>query len=379
MKVKKIGIISELNLNNVNYGNRLQAFALNKYLNSMGKYKVESVLLKKHDEKIFTKKIITTRLKIWLLSIKQKIFTNKLEKYFASRLENCNNFTKNNTILSSKEYTRKMLEESDYDIFIVGSDVVWAQKNNSVNRIRFLDIKKRNVKKISYAASFGQDWIPEENKKVIKEKLNSFDAISVREKSSIELLENIGIKHIVHTCDPTLLIDKTEWKKLSKKPQDFQLCDKYIFVYLLGKDKNQRDEIKRIAKQENLKIVNIPHANGIISDVDYDFSDVNIDDCSPENWIWLIENCEYFFTDSFHGSIFATIFEKKFLILTREGKQNINNRMIDYMDTIDSKDKFVNIKNITDIKNIKWDYSIIKIKIENLKKESKKFLTNTLN
>ena len=44
--MKKIAIISELNLLNINYGNRLQAFALNKYLTDYYKdYETVSLIL----------------------------------------------------------------------------------------------------------------------------------------------------------------------------------------------------------------------------------------------------------------------------------------------------------------------------------------------
>ncbi len=46
--MKKIAIITELSLNSTNYGNNIQAYALNKYLRTYYKdYLVETILLKK--------------------------------------------------------------------------------------------------------------------------------------------------------------------------------------------------------------------------------------------------------------------------------------------------------------------------------------------
>ena len=51
--MKKVGIISELNMDNVNYGNKLQAFALNNYLNNTFKCEAEAIII---DNKLDAKK-----------------------------------------------------------------------------------------------------------------------------------------------------------------------------------------------------------------------------------------------------------------------------------------------------------------------------------
>lgn len=376
---KKIGIISELNLNNCNYGNRLQSYALNYYINKTydRKYRAESILLKYYDEKIVTKKHVLGIIRKVLSKAKTHLVRTKPDEYFLNRLENCNKFTITNLILSQEEYTKKKLSKSEYSKYIVGSDVVWAQFNNGINSIRFLDFGINKAKRISYAASFGRDWIPEENKKIIRDKLSKFSYISVREKSSIKLLNEIGVDNVEHVCDPTLLLEKDEWNKLAKKVEG--ITQKFIFVYLLGKDVKQRENIKALAKEKKLKIVNIPHANGVIDSVDDNFGDIKVHDCSPENWIWLIENSEYFITDSFHGAVFGSIFEKKFIVIRRNEKADINNRMIDYLNTIDAEELFVELNDKKNINDLNWNYNKINSNIEAIKKISKNFLDKALN
>lgn len=372
--MKKIGIISELNMHNVNYGNRLQAYALNKYLNENYKnIKTESLYFSIYDKKKFSKKFISQTVKRELLKLKNKVRKNKVSKRFVNRLNACNDFTLNSTKLSDECLDWKKLKKVDYDLMIVGSDVVWAQNKGGINRIRFLNFKtQKKFKKISYAASFGRDYIPEENKKILKECLSEFDGISVREKSSIKLLQDIGIEKTIHVCDPTLLLEKEEWKKIGKEVNVNN--DKFIFVYLLGKNKEQREKIVELAKKEKLKIVTVPDADGNESDIDQWFGDYLINDCSPENWIWLINNAEFVITDSFHGAIFATIFHKKFVILKREYGVNINNRMIDYLDTIKEDDKFIHSSELKNISNFKWDYVKIQKEIDEFRKKSIEYI-----
>lgn len=374
--MKKIGIISELNLENTNYGNRLQAYALNKYLNENFKeFVTESLYFKIYDKKKYTNKYLKQALKSFFNCIR-KVIKHK-DMVGNVRLLRCNNFTKKYTKVVEKPLDWKSIKKLQYDIMIVGSDVVWAQRNGGVNQIRFLNFKiKNDFKKISYAASFGKDYIPKENEKLVKKYLMDFDAISVREKSSIALLNKLKINNVQHVCDPTLLLTKTEWKKIEEKVNDIN--GKFIFVYLLGKSKKQRDAIKKFANARELKIVNIPNANGIYDIVDENFADYNIEDCSPENWIWLINNSEYFFTDSFHGSIFSVIFEKKFAVLKREYDVNINNRMIDFLNNIGQIDKFINVEDLNKIDKFVWDYERISNYVEEFRKKSIKFLKNNI-
>ena len=378
--MKKIGIISELNMKNVNYGNRLQAFALNYYLNKYyNEYKTESLVFKMYDKKKITKNFFIEYVKSCLKFVLKKMPKFKkreCNKYdFSKRVQNCNLFTNNNIRLSQEVFNWKRLKKTDYDICITGSDVVWAQRHNAVNRIRFLDFKnKKNFKKIAYAASFGNDYIPNENIDTIRKYLLSFSNISVRENSSVKMLKEKCQIDAKHTCDPTLLLTKEEWKNVEIPVKN--IGENYVFVYLLGKNKEHRQSIKEFAKKNNLKVINVPHANGVYDDVDNSFGDYTIDNCSPENWIWLIHNAEYVITDSFHGVVFSTIFEKRFFVLKREYQTNINNRMLDYLKTINEIDKFVD--NLKVEVEYSWDYDTVNKKLTDLKIYSKDYIKGVL-
>ena len=371
--MNKIGIISELNLKNTNYGNRLQAYALNSILNKNYNCNAESIILTgPYDTNKITKKYLFSDIKK-IKNIPQKlnklIYKNKYD--FSKRIKACNLFTKNTTKLSEEEMDFEKLQQTNYDYFIVGSDVVWAQVKGAVHRIRFLDFKaQKDFKRIAYAPSFGKDWIQKENIQTLKECLEKFDYLSVREKSSVTMLEKIGIKNVEYVCDPTLLINRLEWKKIEKK---IDINEKYIFVYLLGKNKKQRKEIVRFAQKMNLKIVSIPHADQTYNRVDEKFGDYQIDNCSPEEWIWLIDNSEYVITDSFHGVVFSTIFEKKFIVLKRIDTVNINNRMIDFLRTIEQIDKIKDL-DLNSIDKMKWNYDIINLNLKKLISNSKRYL-----
>ena len=384
--MKKIAIISELSNKTMNYGNRLQTYALNKYLSSNDfADEVHSLILNFENRKyilveklIYELKMLIKRILGFLRIIKSKKVSLSRENetsMFEKRLSNSQRFTRR---ITTKEIdSLEQMQNENYDTVVVGSDIVWKQERVAVDRMRFLDFELKNpFKKISYAASFGGVLIPKNSKKYIKKYLDDFQAISVREKVSVGLLEGIGMENAVHVCDPTLLLTKEEWSAVAEPVKGIQ--EKYIFVYLLGKDIEHRNSIEKLASKNSLKVVTIPHANDNYDDVDDNFGDYREMDASPENWIWLIKNAEYVITDSFHATVFSVIFSKKFLVAKRYWIQDINVRMTDFLETIGEQDKFVDISSVESLDDFAWNYEKIFSITEEFIVNSKEYIKKTL-
>ena len=254
--MKKIAIITELSLNSTNYGNNIQAYALNKYLrNKYPDYSVQTILLKKGTGREITSiiyyiKRITKKIQIVLK--KRKDYTIDIKK------EMFNEFIKKHILVSHDDYTYDELKKSSYDYYVVGSDIVWFQSKGFINRAKFLAFKpvKKGAKKIAYAASFGENNIPAENKNKVIEYIKNFDAISVREKNSISFLNGNGVSNVIHVCDPTLLLNCNEWEEIARNAIKIEKYTerKYAFVYIIGTDKHDR-EINRICNKMGIKPV----------------------------------------------------------------------------------------------------------------------------
>ena len=117
-----------------------------------------------------------------------------------------------------------------------------------------------------------------------------------------------GIDDVSHVCDPTLLLSSEDWNEITKdvKRIDKYIGKKYALIYIIGFDKHEK-EIKEICKKMDIMPVFVSceklNLNNSL-EVNY------FDDCSPQEWIWMIKYAEFVITDSFHGLIFSTIFKK---------------------------------------------------------------------
>lgn len=375
----KLGIVTNYNRNTVNFGNILQTYALNYYLRSQyPNDDIETVNL--HDDFNIGKKktsyfVALIRKVAGCFQKREEVLARQPSK---GRVNRFRLFADKHIILSEEIFTVEELNEKRYDVLVVGSDVVWSQIRNNYNTVKFLCFKgSEKAVKFSYAASFGNNDIPFENRRRIKAALVRFKGISVRERSSIDLLGSIGINDAVHVCDPTLLLDRIQWSKVSTRPRIG--AEKYILCFLLNPQKWQLDLLIHLKLQTGCSCIYVTNGyggsqiEGLRTEKE---NDMVLDEVAPDEWLWLIENAALVVTDSFHCMIFSNIFRRKYLVLKRDYNVDINNRMIDFLVNTGNGDKFVHAEDSEEIRLEKflWDYTSIEQKTGVLIEQSKDFI-----
>ena len=211
------------------------------------------------------------------------------------------------------------LKEKDYDIMMVNSDQTWSysEPRNLFNYGLLEFAKNWKIPKFIYGASLGKEMWLEERKKSEKAKLllKDFTGISFRENETVRLVEKyLKIKSEL-VIDPSFLIDKHYYLDLIKDyKRDFNFSEKYLFVYLLDLDENITNTINEVKNKYNFKI--------------YDVSLNNLDDkYYVEYFIFGINISQAVITDSYHGSLFAIMFDKPFIsyINVARGKHRFKN------------------------------------------------------
>ncbi len=350
--MKKIAIIS-IN-DNTNFGNRLQAYALNYYITKMGFecFHIGNKITIKNRLKLFVK---------FTLSIFYKKY-KWIREY---------NFIKFNKNIKYDQCNIDQIIKSGcskkYSYFIVGSDQIWNPEFAGFDYF-FLDFINERRKKIAYAASIGLSKVDRGYANKMKKYLNDFNYISVREEAANNLLTKLtGRKDIKTLIDPTMLLTSEEWERVMKKPKIYN-GEKYILLYFLGDlSSERRAQINKIAAKDNCKIIEILNPN----DPYYT--------SGPAEFLFLEKNATYIFTDSFHSSVFSIIFNVPFTIFDREenGLGKMNSRIDTLVTTLKLKNRWYNEKEII-YENLHADYTEAYKIINEKRKESEAFLKKAL-
>lgn len=204
------------------------------------------------------------------------------------------------------------LERLRADAFVTGSDQVWGPMMNGVyDSAYFLQFVHNGAKKLAYAASFGKTKFEERTISAYMSMLAEYDKIAVREKSAVELLDSWGLTNCVgQVLDPTLLLDRNEWKKLLVKDEDARKYTgrKYILVYQIHNDPKLSDYAKRLSAHTGMELLRV---NPMFHQMRRGGKFI----CCPGlgEFLALIDNASCIVTDSFHGTCFAINFGKQFI------------------------------------------------------------------
>jgi len=331
---------------NDNFGNKLQHFALQKELQKLNN-EVSSTFFYYSNKNL-------------------SIIKNFIKKFINKRYANFLKFDKK--INYSKNYfnNNKMVIREDFDFYIVGSDQVWNPNFPYFNNYYLLENIDNN-KRISYAASFGVNELPEKNKKIFQEELKKFKMISVREDRGKEIVENLtGRNDVEVVLDPTMLLCSKEWEELAIKPKNM-INRRYILNYFLGKmSESRKKEIERIATENDCTIINILDPN----DPFYE--------SGPSEFLYLEKNAFLICTDSFHSSVFAFLFNRPFVVFERDdSNEKMNSRLDTLINKFNLKNRRHNEQNITK-ENLQHDYDESYKILENERDKSEKFLKKAL-
>ncbi len=386
----RIGIITRY-FHNQNYGGLLQAYALCKYINThFPDCEAEQIafdsypgIIKKLKELFFAPldaKILFTRESMRLVSdlLKTNLHKNAVYPYTAKRADAFSGF-ENAIPHSSKTYTSRSIADalSEYDIFITGSDQVWNPLWYYPEY--FLDFVPCGIPKISYAASISQPSLTPKQQHIFKESLQSYTAVSVREKDACTLLDNLAAVPVKWVLDPTLLLTKQEWNEICS---DNIINEPYIFCYFLGEDIASRNICRKFSDKHKLPLATIPYLQGKYRACDKDFGDICLADISPNQFISLIKNAEYIFTDSFHATVFSHIFEKEYFVFERYGKKGMSSRLYSLLTLFNKTERFCDSNGKISLSYIEAlpavDYSIKPQELEHMKHTSFDFIDNAL-
>ena len=368
--MKKVSILSYTKTSN--YGGLLQIYALSKILSDKNDV---SVIVYNNSSSVQRSK-----LRNFLAFLYNRVFrflsTDKKRKQNEQHFRELIPFTQ-------EEFNNaQQLSEIHSDYFVVGSDQVWNPYLNGFDKAYLLDFKTSG-KKLSYAASFGIEDIPQRWLVEIKKSLMCFEHISLREQTGLNIVDNVSaLEPISKTVDldPTLLISKDNWVESFCKTQLTK--NKYALVYLMPGDKAIEKKMisfaKKVAKKEKLKLMIVGRKN---------ISKINIFKkgyyhAGPSEFVNLLYHSEFVITNSFHGTAFSVNLNKPFVsfINSSQGSANsLKSRIIDFLQKLSLESRMFDVSktnncSVEDYLSSEINFASSDKKLESLRKESLKHL-----
>lgn len=378
----KIGIFTQPLKNN--YGGLLQAFALQKVLNNMG-HEVWTVdkpfkdfknhkrllsFLKRAAKRYILQKPVVLR--IWPTKKEQKIISQHTNRFISENI----NLTKE----IDSDIKIKLLEEYNFDAYIVGSDQVWRPRYSPNLPNYFLDFlgSDSTVKRIAYAASFGVDtWeFNKEQTHMANSLIRKFDTISVREMSAIELCQKYLNTNPTHALDPTLLLSKEDYiNHFDLNNQTESKGD--LFVYVLDDSTYKDNLINEMASELKLIPFKIKPEKKF---QDVGPSRIHETLFPPvEKWLRSFLDAKYVITDSFHGTAFSILFNKPFISIGN--KERGLSRFQSILNQLELKERLITENNLAHTLSIlksEVDYNKVNVRIKQMKSHSLQFLISAL-
>lgn len=288
--------------------------------------------------------------------------------------------------LTGKEYhslQELQTEKWDYDILISGSDQVWNWPEAYVDETYFLDWGGDKARRIAYAPSTGGSINPDDSllKWVngdaatlgkIRRCLANFQMISVREESGQIYLSRLLGRDILLTADPTLMLDIKRWHNLAGEAI---VEGDYIFYYSYG---YKNDSLNALVQQaaDRLKLpVYVINASLWNHKSNKKLGFKIHDSGGPYAYLSLMKYAKYVFAESFHGCIFAFVFQRNFWFLNNFSDGRIEARIKSLLGYLQLEDRILHEKNIdhTALQN-PIDYSRTFAKLDALCMQSRRYL-----
>ena len=346
----KIGILTFHCANN--YGAVLQTYGLQEYLKTIG-YEVCVIdycpfyITEQYKtvKRFYTNAGVFFKIKLllrsWAIIPIRYLRNRRFQKFRKSYL---------NLVSMTSQNLNRM------NVIIVGSDQIWNPMITKLDSTYFGKIPGFDGRKIiAYAASVGnvKTLFTEINK--FKQSIGSCTAISVREQSLQRFFyDKLGVTVPV-VLDPVLLAGSSTFVRIASKKH---LDKPYLLVFMLNYDIELHCLAEQVAKQKHLTL----KERHILSTE------------SPNRFISLFMHADYVITSSFHGMVFALLFQKKFNVVSHDTQ--LADRMLSLLTLLGLQNRFFDGNTILDTS--KMDYKIINDKLNALRIQSQKFINDAL-
>jgi hypothetical protein len=368
----KVGIMSMQRV--VNYGSFLQAYGLKAVIEEWGHtvefvdYLAEPSLIQEkpatdgHSEKSIIRRLFRMLSPSYRDYRAKQIRLNKSFEEFSNAYEE--------TFLPQLGITKKKNYLPVLDLLVIGSDEVFncTQPGDLVGYSLQLFGKDHRAKKlISYAASFGSTTLEKIEQYHISDEivryLGCFDALSVRDGNSSQIISKLCGKIPEQHIDPVLLYDFPEVNEILISMHDYMV----VYAYAGRIKEEEAEEIRNFAKKYHKKILSLgfyqPFADEFVM-------------ASPIEALAYIKHADYVVTDTFHGTVFSIKYQVPFATIVRDSNhQKLKDLLSKFQLSTRSVD---NMNMLEKVLNTSIDQATVSTQIKEYQKKARTYLEKYL-
>ena len=290
--MKKIQIVTVYN--SINPGSFLQATALYHFFEKNG-YEVS--FMDTGARNLFTQVVLSVVYTVKRKNITQIPAKIKLGLRYKKQLDG---------------YRVEKTHDTKNTVFVLGSDEIWNVARKDMARYPIFWGDGLPLSQcISYAPSLNnateEDLM---NYSFVQAAMNGLYAVSVRDKYSQKTLKKYADREIEVVCDPTVLLQKSDYEKIESR------CDEknYLLIYIYNRTISEAEiaAICRFAREKGLKILafnqDCPWCDKIVRGTAIDF-------------LTYISHADYICTSTFHGTMLSAIYGKKFAVMGNKNRK----------------------------------------------------------
>ena len=206
-----------------------------------------------------------------------------------------------------------------FSAVVTGSDQVWRVAYSDVPR-HLLNFVDERTPKFSYAASFGTDSLDDYTPELVAETARlakRLNAISVREDSGVDICRRSWNVAAERHVDPTLLLTRLEWADVARLDDaDLSHVLGGVLVYVL----DESETASQIATAATKMLNHDAHflITRPVSSREHKRYPERYRLRSVAQWLQGFMGADFVVTDSFHGCVFAILFNKPFVAIGNE-------------------------------------------------------------
>lgn len=243
-------------------------------------------------------------------------------------------------------YTPRTINELNElcDKFIVGSDQMWNYYlYQTAGHYTYLDFASEEKKKVAFATSFGHNKFFNNNQNELKQissLMKRFNSISTREESGVKICKELFDIDATCNVDSVFLCESSVYDDIADRNPKTTCDEDYIFAYILDGNEVKESIIRKISSVLQKKVILVIDGGDDVIEKDVGMSLPITKIENVGEWLDYLRKSSFVITDSFHGTCFSIIYNKKFISIRNKGrgatrfdsilmKVELLNRMVD--------------------------------------------------